>query len=201
MLAVQYVACLRPSELGSLTTGQVIRPLRGSGTRSWALLLAPQEDLEASKAAEFDGSVLLAGKHSVATEAGHWQGARRARRRRHTSGADHSQSTHRILQNGRDVWSKRDHDGGASTDALENVRSLMEIQNEAGGAAKRALGNYERTCSAAERDLKAVRGYVGLWIAGGRAHVTVPRRLPLPPPASRALARDRSKRGTALART
>ena len=66
MLAAQCVAYLRPSELCSLTTGQVIRPLWGSGTRCWALLLAPQEDLKAAKTAEFDESILLDGELSVA---------------------------------------------------------------------------------------------------------------------------------------
>ena len=66
MLAVRYVAYLRPSELCSLTTGQVTRPLWGSETRCWALLLAPQEDLKAAKTAEFDESILLDGELSVA---------------------------------------------------------------------------------------------------------------------------------------
>ena len=68
VLAVQYVAYLRPIELCSLTTGQVIRPRWGSGTRCWALLLAPQEDLKASKTAEFDESILLDRELSVCTE-------------------------------------------------------------------------------------------------------------------------------------
>ena len=46
MLAIQYVAYLRPSELCNLTVGQVIRPLRGLGASSRALLLAPREELE-----------------------------------------------------------------------------------------------------------------------------------------------------------
>ena len=66
MLIVQYVAYLRPSELCNLTAGQVIRPLQGSGASSWALLLAPQEELKASKTADFDESVLLDGHLSVA---------------------------------------------------------------------------------------------------------------------------------------
>ena len=66
VLAVQHVAYLRPSELCNLTAGQVIRPLQGSGASSWALLLAPQEELKGSKTAEFDESVLLDGHHSVA---------------------------------------------------------------------------------------------------------------------------------------
>ena len=66
MLVVQYVAHLRPSELCNLTAGQVIRPLQESGASSWGLLLAPQEDLKASKAAEFDDNVLLDGHLSVA---------------------------------------------------------------------------------------------------------------------------------------
>ena len=37
-----------------------------SGTLCWALLLAPQQDLKASKTAEFDESILLDGKLSVA---------------------------------------------------------------------------------------------------------------------------------------
>ena len=61
MLVVQHVAYLRPSELCNLTAGQVIRPLQGSAASSWALLLAPQEELKASKTAEFDESVLLDG--------------------------------------------------------------------------------------------------------------------------------------------
>ena len=62
MLAVQCVAYLRPSELCSLTAGYVIRFRRGQGTRSWVLLLAPEEDLEASKTAEFDEGILFDGK-------------------------------------------------------------------------------------------------------------------------------------------
>ena len=59
MLVIQYVAYLRPSELCNLTAGQVIRLLKESGIDSWALLLAPQEELKTSKTGEFDESVLL----------------------------------------------------------------------------------------------------------------------------------------------
>ena len=46
MLAIKYMAYLRPSELCNLTVGQVIRLLHWLGTSSRALLLAPQEELE-----------------------------------------------------------------------------------------------------------------------------------------------------------
>ena len=66
MLVVQYVTQLRPSELCNLTAGQVIRPHQESGASSWALLLAPPEELKTSKTCEFDESVLLDGHLSVA---------------------------------------------------------------------------------------------------------------------------------------
>ena len=66
MLVVQYVPHLRPSELCNLTAGQVIRPLQESGASSWALLLAPQEELKTSKTGEFQESVLLERHLSVA---------------------------------------------------------------------------------------------------------------------------------------
>ena len=48
---VQHVGYLRTSELCSLTSGQVIQPLRGSVARSWALFLAPRrsESLDNSR--------------------------------------------------------------------------------------------------------------------------------------------------------
>ena len=113
MLAVQHVACLRPSELCTSTAGQVIWPLRRSGTPSWALLLAPlgsQEDLKASKTAGFDESILLDGKLSVAL------GKALAR---YTAGkASSTLLSEPIIvevragfrQVGRDFWSERDHD-------------------------------------------------------------------------------------------
>ena len=58
-LVIQFVAHFRPSDLCNLTAGQVIRPLKEWGADSWALLLAPQEELKTSKTGEFDESVLL----------------------------------------------------------------------------------------------------------------------------------------------
>ena len=46
MLAIQYMAYLRPSALCNLTVGQVIRLLQELGTSSRALQLARQEELE-----------------------------------------------------------------------------------------------------------------------------------------------------------
>ena len=66
LFVVQYVACLRPSDMCNLTAGQVTRPLQGSVASSWALLLALQEELKDSKTAEFDESALLDGHLSVA---------------------------------------------------------------------------------------------------------------------------------------
>ena len=65
MLVVQYVACLRPSELCDLMVGQVIRPLQGSGASSWAILTI-LEEVKASNLGEFDQNVLLDGLLSVA---------------------------------------------------------------------------------------------------------------------------------------
>ena len=49
MLVIQCVAYLRPCELGNLTTGHVIRPLKESGADSRVLLVAPQEELKTKK--------------------------------------------------------------------------------------------------------------------------------------------------------
>ena len=68
MLTVQYVTYLRPIGLCKLTTGQVNRPLQGSGTSSWTLLLAPQEELKASKTVEFDEGFLLDDHLSIALD-------------------------------------------------------------------------------------------------------------------------------------
>ena len=64
MLAVQHVACSRPSELCDLTVGQVIRPLQGAS--SWATLLTLLKEVKASKTGEFDQNVLLDGHLSSA---------------------------------------------------------------------------------------------------------------------------------------
>ena len=148
MLVVQYVAYLRPSELCNLTAGQVIRPLQGSGASSWALLLAPQEDLKASETAEFDESVLLDGHLSVALGQALM---------RYTTGKASATPLFSRTQTGYaldfakwvevagvNVITTHPH-GGASSDAHWRTRSLLEIQNEADGAARQVSGGTRST--------------------------------------------------------
>ena len=137
-LAVQYVAYLRPSELCSLTAGQVIQPLRGSGTLSCALRLAPREDLKASKTAEFDERILLDGEL--------WRSIKRPRntqqasRLRHHLGAFHRQSMLKISRNGRGVRSERDLSDGNSKTRQVAQREKRQTVREACWVAERDLG-------------------------------------------------------------
>ena len=135
MLEVQYVAYLRPSDLCNLTAGQVIRPLQGSGASSCALLLAPQEELEASKTAESNASVLLAGHLSVALGKAltrYTAGETAATRLWSRSQARYAVNFARWAETSgvhvitTDPYSVRH--GGASSDALWRTRSLMEFR-------------------------------------------------------------------------
>ena len=56
---VQFDTYLRPSECLGLRVDQLIPPLPGSGTKFWALLLAPEEEAIPTKTQEFDESILL----------------------------------------------------------------------------------------------------------------------------------------------
>ena len=66
VFVAQFVAKLEAQRIMQSDASQVIRPLQESGASSWALLLAPQEELKASKTTEFNESVLLDGHLSVA---------------------------------------------------------------------------------------------------------------------------------------
>ena len=61
-----FVCLLEPQRIMQSDASQVIRPLQESGASSWTLLLAPQEELKASKKTEFDKSVVLDNHLSVA---------------------------------------------------------------------------------------------------------------------------------------
>ena len=56
---IMFIAYLRPVELLQLTGVQLIAPLKGSGTRWWAVLIAPEELGIGTKTRQYDESVLL----------------------------------------------------------------------------------------------------------------------------------------------
>ena len=59
MMLAGFVGYLRPKELAQLSGEQLIAPVAGSGTKAWALLLAPWEADARSKTAVFDERILL----------------------------------------------------------------------------------------------------------------------------------------------
>ena len=59
MLLIAYCGYLRPSELLGIRGRQLIPPVAGAMTRTWAILLAPSYQAVPSKTQAFDESVLL----------------------------------------------------------------------------------------------------------------------------------------------
>ena len=169
-LVVQYVAYLRPSELYNLTAGQVFRPLHRSGASSWALFLAPQEELKASKTAEFDESVLLDGHLSVALI----KIIDEIHSRQDGSGTPLERISGKVCrgfcQMGRDLWSERDHDSsflGSSRRSV--VRCALANPIIDGNSKTRQMAQREKrqevrkARSVAQGNLEAVRRHAKVW--------------------------------------
>ena len=160
VLVIQYVAFLRPSEMSNLTAGQVIRHLQGSGASSWALLLAPQDELKASKTAKFSESVLLDGHLSVPFG---------KVLTRYTAGKTAAtllwtRSQARYALN----FAKRAKTSGVNeiTTHPYSVRyGVREIQNEADGTARKASGGTNSTpgCSRKPRSCRQPRENLDNW--------------------------------------
>ena len=172
MLIVQFVVFLRPSEFCNLTVGQVIRPQQGSGASSWALLLAPEEELKASKAVEFGESVLLDGHLSVALG--------KALTRCTAGKQDGSDTPLEPISGtvGRGCGSKRDHDSslpGSSRRSVVRCASANSIVD--GNSKTRQMAQREerqevrKARSVARGNLEAVRRHAKGWTTGDEPHV------------------------------
>ena len=137
-------AYLRPSELGNLTAGQVIRPLKESGADSWALLLAPQEELKTSKTGE---SVLLDVHLSIAIVK--FLTRYTGRKAATTPLWSRSQAKYAVAfakraeTSGVHVITTVRH-GGASSDALRRTRSLIELQKRGRWRSEKSVRRYEK---------------------------------------------------------
>ena len=149
MLMLQFVCYLRPSELTGLIAGQLVRPR--SSSQPWGILLAPQELGRTSKTKQFDESVLVDWKN-IAGLRHALERLRTARRDEellwHTSQAEYSKkfklyaemSEVHVL--GAHPYSVRH--GGASFDALNAKRSLLEIQHRGRWLSEASVRRYNK---------------------------------------------------------
>ena len=58
-LLISFMSYLRPTALLNIKGNCLIPPVRGSGTKFWAILVSPHEDNQSTKTHTFDESVLL----------------------------------------------------------------------------------------------------------------------------------------------
>ena len=143
MSLIQFMCYLRPSELLSLRVGQVVSPVKGAGTKHWALLLAPEEECMSSKTQQFDESVLmdwpeLPGLRGRPKEEMLWARSQKEYSTAFAKWAEVS-GVHVLAAH---PYSARH--GGASWDALLKRRSLQEIQARGRWRAEQSVRRYEK---------------------------------------------------------
>ncbi|CAK0825147.1 unnamed protein product, partial [Prorocentrum cordatum] len=165
-LVFQFRTYLRPIECRGLRVAQLVPPLPGSGTKFWALLLAPEEEAIPTKTKEFDESILLDSPElrkfsSLFKRVSEAAGLGQANL--------HPCTTRR---------------GGASDDALRQTRSLEEIKRRGRWAADTSVKRCEkhaRVLKSLERLPKPVRDY-GLAIESQLRQLLALQAKPPPPP-------------------
>ena len=191
MLLVAYCGYLRPAELLGLRGNQMIPPVKGSMSPSWAILLAPSYQAVPSKTQVFDESVLLdwqifneihklLGELSLAGADFVWN----------MPYASFLQKFHRYAEMSGVHAALKPHPysmrhGGASTDRLLDRRSLMQIKHRGRWKADSSVRRYEKHARLlAQTKLlpKGVREY-GLWVEKHLGVLLMGRMRPAKPPA------------------
>ena len=176
MLVVQYVA-----QRIVQSDGRPGHSSFKSRARAVGLLLAPQEELKTSKTGEFDESVLLDGRLSVAfgkVLIHSWQGG-------NDSPLEPISGKVRrgFCQMGRDLGSKRDHDScplGSSRRSV--VRCAWAIPIVDGNSKARQMAQREEcqkvreTRSVAQGNLETVDSHAKIWATGDKPHAAAARR-------------------------
>ena len=138
---------------------EVIRPLQGSGASSWALFLALQEELKASKTAEFDESVLLDGHLSVALgnaltryTAGKTAATPLWSRSLARYAVDFSKWAE---TSGVNVTTTHPHGGNSKTRQMAQREKCQKVRE---------------ACSVTQRNLEAVDSHARVWTTGQKSH-------------------------------
>ncbi|CAK0857511.1 unnamed protein product [Prorocentrum cordatum] len=172
---------LRPRERLGLRVDQLVPPPPGSGTKFWALLLAPEEEAIPTKTKEFDESILLDSPELVCLYP-------RFSTLKKRSGRDKFSSLFKRVSEAAGLGQANLHPcmmrhGGASDDALRQTRSLEEIKRRGRWAADTSVKRYEkhaRVLKSLECLPKPVRDY-GLAIES-QLHLLLALQAKPPPP-------------------
>ncbi|CAK0883484.1 unnamed protein product [Prorocentrum cordatum] len=181
---------LRPSECLGLRVDQLVPPLPGSGTKSWALLLAAEEEAIPTKTKEFDESILLDSpelvclypRFSTLKKRSGWDKVWSFDYRKFSSLFKRVSEAAGLGQaNLHPCMMRR---GGASDDALRQTRFLEEIKRRGRWAADTSVKRYEkhaRVLKSLECLAKPVRDY-GLAIERQLQLLPALQAKPPPPP-------------------
>ena len=162
MLAAQYVAFLRPSELCSFTTGQVTRPLWGSGTRCWAPLFGSTGGSESLENRRIRREHLVGRRTLGCTQ----QSAGEIQRRQGGCNTPLKPITghHDFAKMGRNLRSERDHHSSVLSSARRG-RHLDKDSKTRQMAQRQKRQEARETRSSAEGNIEIVPRHEKVWTA------------------------------------